>query len=134
VKREHARLVAAAGRVQEDLRRTTAQPWVCSLSADYVLTLTDGVMIRRLVLESEVEDEDWFVNAGTADAGAGLDADADELLAYEVAEAMTDLGFEWPVCQEHRRAMGSCSGWWYCEGESSESYHDIAEVGSLSAG
>ena len=126
----------AAARVEADLRRTTGRPWTCSVDPGLVLTLTDGVVTRRVLLESEVEDEGWFVQAeaDTDEVSAGLDADADEVLAYEVSEAMTDLGVQWPVCQEHRRAMGSCSGWWYCEGESTESYHDIAEVGSLSKG
>jgi hypothetical protein len=72
-----------------------------------------------------------LVRAGrgvTDELGAGLDADADELLATEVAEALRSLGVTWPICAQHRRVMGACEGWWYCEGEP---YHDVAEVGSL---
>jgi hypothetical protein len=126
----------AAARVQADLRRTTGRPWGCSVDSDLVLMLTDGVITRAWSLEPELEDADWFVDPSAApeEASAGLDADADELLAFEVAEAMADLGFEWPVCPEHRRVLGSCEGWWYCDGPSPESYHDVAEVGSLPAG
>ena len=128
--RDLARLSAAAERVQADLRRTTSKPWTCSVDGDYTLSVTDGVIDERLLLEAEVEDEDWFLPAGATatEQSAGLDADADELLASEVAEALRGLGITWPTCAEHRRAMGACEGWWYCEGAP---YHDVAEVGSL---
>ena len=53
------------------------------------------------------------------------------MLASEVAEALRVLGITWPTCAQHRRAMGSCEGWWYCEGEP---YHDVAEVGAVGQG
>ena len=126
------RLSAAAERVQEDLRRTTDRPWTCSVDADYVLSVTDGVGSERLPLEPAVEDENWYAPAGAtaAELIAGLDADADELLASEVAEALRCLGVTWPVCAEHRQVMAACEGWWYCEGDPS---HDVAQVGSLAA-
>jgi hypothetical protein len=135
VLREPERLVRAATRVEADLRRTTGRPWTCSVDSELVLTITDGVIARIVVLEREVEDEEWFVRPGAnpAEVSAGLDADASELVGGEAAEAMTDLGLEWPVCPEHSRVLGSCSGWWYCDGPSPEDYHDVAEVGLLSA-
>jgi hypothetical protein len=45
--------------------------------------------------------------------------------------ARRNLGATWPACPEHRRVIGACEGWWYCEGEP---YHDVEEVGSLSDG
>ena len=107
-----------------------SRPWTCSVDSEYVLSVTDGAITARLLLESEVEDEDWYApaEASTDELGAGLDADADELLATEVAEALRSLGVTWPICAQHRRVMGACEGWWYCEGEP---YHDVAEVGSL---
>jgi hypothetical protein len=132
VDRSLGRLSAAAERVQADLRRTTDRPWSCSIDSAYVFSLTDGVVTERLLLEAEVEDEDWFApaEATAGEVSAGLEADADELLAIEVAEALRNLGVTWPVCVEHRQVMGACEGWWYCEGEP---YHDVAEVGSLSS-
>jgi len=102
------------------------------VDADYVLHVSDGVASERVLLESEVEDEDWFAPAeATADElDGGLDADADELVASEVAEVLRSLGEVWPICSEHHRLMGMCEGWWYCEGEP---YHDVAVVGSLAA-
>jgi hypothetical protein len=104
----------------------------CSIDPDYVLCVTDGVVTERLLLESEVEDEGWFApaEATAEEQNAVLDADADELLASEVAEAPTSLGVTWPVCAEHRRVLDACEGWWYCEGER---YQDVAEVGCLSS-
>ena len=130
MKRELTRLAAAAARVQADLRRTTEKPWVCSVSPDYLLSVTDGVATEQLPLEAEVEDEGWFTPLGAtaSELNAGLDADADETLATEVTEALWTFGVTWPLCPEHRKVMGVCSGWWYCEGEP---YHDLAEVGSL---
>ncbi len=132
MRRDAAWLSAAAERVSADLVRTTNRPWTCDVGSDYVLTVSDGVIGERLLLESEVEDEEWFapVGATAAELDAGLDADADELLSSEVAEALRSLGVEWPVCADHRRAMISCSGSWICNGEPS---HDVAEVGSLQA-
>ena len=97
------------------------------------MSVTDGVVATRWPLEAEVEDEDWFVPADVTDSesSAGLDADADELLASEVAEALKGLGITWPTCAAHRRVMGACEGWWYCGGEP---YHDVSEVGSLQDG
>jgi hypothetical protein len=130
VNRDPARLTAAAERVQADLRRTTGRPWACSVDSEFVLRVTDGVADQRLLLESAVEDEDWFAPSDVTaeELSAGLDADADELLASEVAEALRTLGITWPACVEHRRVMGACEGWWYCEGDP---YHDVAEVGAL---
>jgi hypothetical protein len=103
------------------------------MGADYLLSITDGGLSARVQLEREVEDEDWFVRAEAtpSELSAGLDADADEAVAYEVTEGLVDVGVTWPVCPDHQRAMGACSGLWYCEGEP---YHDVAEVGSLRAG
>jgi hypothetical protein len=130
VKRDLTRLAAAAARVQADLRRTTEKPWVCSVGPDYLLSVTDGVATEHVPLEAEVEDEDWFTPPGAtaSEQSAGLDADADETLATEVTEVLWTFGVTWPLCPEHCKAMGVCSGWWYCEGEP---YHDLAEVGSL---
>lgn len=85
--RDVGRLSAAAERVQEDLRRTTDRPWTCSVDTEYVLSVTDGVVIERLLLAPDVEDEDWFTpgDATAVELSAGLDADAGELLATEVA-------------------------------------------------
>ena len=131
--RDLARLSAAAERVQADLRRTTSRPWTCSVDSDHLLSVTDGVIGERLLLESEVEDEDWFLPAGATatELSAGLDADADEVLASEVAEALRGLGIAWPTCSAHRRVMGACEGWWYCEGVP---HHDVAQVGALEQG
>jgi hypothetical protein len=130
VEREPARLVAAAERVQADLRRTTDRAWTCALDGDLVLTVSDGVQSGQRVLVAEVEDEDWYAPAGAtpAELSAGLDADADEMVATEVVEALRVMGVSWPVCVDHARAMGNCSGWWYCEGDVQ---HDVAEAGSL---
>ncbi|WP_369137231.1 hypothetical protein [Modestobacter versicolor] len=131
--RELDRLSAAAARVQADLRRTTGRPWRCSVDAAHLLTVTDGTVTGRVVLDAEVEDEEWFVPAGAtpAERDAGLDADADEVVAGEVTAALRDHGVEWPRCPDHHRQLGACSGWWTCEGGAS---HDVAEVGSLQAG
>ncbi len=114
--RDLARLSAAAERVQADLRRTTSRPWTCSVDGDYALSVTGGVVHERLLLEAEIEDEDWFLPAGVtaAEQSAGLDADADEMVASEVAEALRVLGITWLICVQHRRVMGACEGWWYC--------------------
>jgi hypothetical protein len=130
VKRELARLAAAAARVEADLRRTMDKPWACSVDSDYLLSVTDGVVTEHVRLEAEVEDEDWFTPPGmtAAELSGGLDADANETLATEVKEALWVLGVTWPMCPEHRQIMGVCAGWWYCEGEP---YHDVADVGSL---
>jgi hypothetical protein len=119
--------------VEADLRRTTGRSWSCSVDGQYVLAVTDGVQTVRVLLESEVEDEEWFVRDGSsaADLDAGLDADADELLASEVVEVLNSLGVAWPLCREHRGTMGACEGWWYCNGEP---YHDVAGVGALEQG
>ena len=128
--RDLGRLSAAAGRVQADLRRTTNRPWTCSVDPDHVLTVTDGEVTERVALEPEVEDESWYLPEGAtaAEQDQALDADADEVVAGEVAEALRAQGISWPVCPEHGRVLGNCEGWWYCEGEP---YHDVAEVGSL---
>ncbi len=88
---------------------------------------------EQVLLESEVEDEDWVApsEASPDEVIGGLNADADELVASEAAEVLRSLGETWPVCPQHRRVMGMCEGWWYCEGEP---YHDVAEVGSLTTG
>ncbi|MBN1093637.1 hypothetical protein JKP75_14380 [Blastococcus sp. TML/M2B] len=130
MQRDADRLTAAAVRVEADLRRTTGRPWTCSVE-DFALTVTDGVLTRRVELEHEVEEAFVAPPVEPRDLEADLDADADEVVAYEVSEALTDLGLHWPVCPEHRQVMGSCTGWWYCSGET---YHDVAEIGSLQAG
>jgi hypothetical protein len=133
VQREPARLVAAAGRVQADLRRTTGHPWTCTIDDDLVLTVSDGVRSEQLALVAEVEDEAWYAPAGATpgELGAGLDADADEVVGTEVAEALRALGLSWPVCADHARVLGNCSGAWCCPGEPQ---HDIAEAGQLPGG
>ena len=127
-------LSAAATRVQADLRGTTGKPWTCSVDADYLLQVSDGVASERVLLEAEDEDEDedWFAPPGASpeQLNGGLTADADEAVASETTEALRSPGEEWPVCPEHRRVTGVCEGWWYCEGEP---YHDVAEVGSLAS-
>lgn len=67
-----------------------------------------------MLLESDVEDEEWFTpgDATAAELNAGLDADSDELLASEVVEALGALGVAWPVCREHEGPLGACEGWW----------------------
>lgn len=133
MKRDLERLSVSADRVQADLRRTTDRSWTCSVGPDYVLSVTDGEVTERVLLKSEVEDEDWYApeEASESELDQGLSADADELLATEVAEALRAQDVTWPICPEHRRVMGNCEGWWYCEGEP---YHDVAEVGSLQDG
>ena len=128
--RDLGRLSAAAGRVQADLRRTTDRPWTCSVEPDHVLTVTDGEVTERVALEPAVEDESWYLPEGAtaAEQDQGLDADADEVVAGEVAEALRAQGISWPVCPEHGRVLGNCENWWFCEGTPS---HDVAEVGSL---
>lgn len=103
------------------------------MEANYVLHVSDGVASEQVLLESAVEDEDWYApsEATPDELDGGLDADADELVASEAAEALRSLGHVWPVCPQHRREMGMCEGWWCCEGEP---YHDVAQVGSLTAG
>ena len=133
VERQPDRLVAAAGRVEADLRRTTGRAWTCTVDDALVLTVSDGVRSEQVALVDEVEDEDWYAPAGatSTELAAGLDADADEVVATDVAEVLRVLGTTWPVCALHARAMGNCSGWWYCPGEPQ---HDVAEAGSLPEG
>lgn len=133
MERDAARLSAAAARVEADLRRTTGRAWTCSISPDHVLQVSDGVHSERLRLEDEVEDEPWFApeDASPDELDEGLDADADELVAGELAEFLRSVGVAWPICVDHRRLLGVCSGWWYCEGEP---YHDVAAVGELQTG
>ena len=133
MRRDPDRLAAAAERVQSDLRRTMDQAWTCALDDALVLTVSDGVRSEQVLLVDEVEDEDWYAPAGAtpAELSAGLDADASEVIASEVTEALRALGTTWPLCAEHVRAMGNCSGWWYCQGEPP---HDVAEAGSLPEG
>jgi hypothetical protein len=108
VKRDRARLSAAAGRVEADLRRTTQQPWTCFVADDYTLHVTAGGLSSKVLLEADVEDEEWFApaEASPADVDDGLDADADELLASEAVELMRVLGITWPVCPDHSQVMG----------------------------
>ena len=133
VQRQPDRLVAAVGRVEADLRRTTGRAWNCRLDDGLVLTVSDGVRSEQVVLVDEVEDQDWYAPTGAtpAELGAGLDADADEVVATEVAEVLRVLGTTWPVCASHARVMANCSGWWYCPGDPQ---HDVAEAGSLPVG
>jgi hypothetical protein len=79
------------------------------VDSDLVVTFTDGAVTRRGVLEADVEDEHWFPPPGAdpAEVSAGLDVDAEEVLAEAVSDAMIELGLEWPVCPEHRQLMGS---------------------------
>lgn len=103
------------------------------MTDDYLLRVSTGPRVEQILLESEVEDENWFapVDATPAELDAGLEADANELLAAEIGEAVRALGIEWPTCPQHGRLMDACSSWWYCAGEP---YHDVAEVGSLPEG
>ena len=125
--------MAAAGRVQADLRRTTDPAWSCTLDEDLLLTVSDGVRSGQLLVVAEVEDEAWYAPSGAtaAELGAGSDADAGGAVATAVAEALGTAGVSWPVCTDHVRAMGNCEGWWYCPGEPQ---HDVAETGSLPGG
>ncbi|KQS66544.1 hypothetical protein [Modestobacter sp. Leaf380] len=81
-------------------------------------------------LDAEV-DEALVDGVSPASMNASLDADADDAVAYEVSEGLADLGVTWPVCPDHQRPMGVCSGLWFCEGKP---YHDLADVGHLEAG
>lgn len=132
MQREPSRLAAAAERVQADLRRTTGKAWTCSVDGEYVLHVSDGAESQPVLLDSDVHDEHWFVPEGATpeQVDDGLDADAEELVAQEAAEALRLFDVEWPVCREHDRILGACSGWWYCGGQT---YHDVAAVGSLKA-
>lgn len=132
MKRDTARLSAAASRAEQDLQRTTGQGWTCAISDGYVLHVTNGAVSEEVLLEENLEDEHWFVPAGASpvDLNDGLDADADELLATEVAEAVRALGVDWPLCAEHHRLMEACSSGWYCNGTP---YHDVAAIGELEA-
>ncbi len=100
------------------------------MDPDYVLHVSDGALNERVLLESQVDDEDWFVpsDASPDEVNGGLDADADELVASGAAEALRSLGETWAICPQHARVMGMCEGWWYCEGNP---YHGVAPVGSL---
>src|SRR3954470_19513938 len=95
MRRDLARLSAAAARVEADLRRTTQRPWICSVADDYTLYVTDGVISERVLLDADVEDEDWFAPPGAspAEIEAGRAADA----AAQGAGAGADRGAHPPV-------------------------------------
>lgn len=96
----------------------------------YTLAVSNGVDTEHILLQEDLDDEEWFAPSGAsaAEIEEGLDSDADELLATEIAGALNVFGTAWPTCAEHDRVMGACSGLWYCGGEP---YHDVAVVGSL---
>ena len=128
--RDPLRLRRAPGLVEADLCRTTGAPWRCEISADLVLTVTDGQQSESVLLEREIQDEEWYVDerAFPEELDAALDDEAAEAVADEVLEVLRALDVPWPLCIAHGALMGSCSGVWFCEGPPG---HDVAEVGAL---
>jgi len=130
VKRDQAAVRAAVGRVESDLRRTLDPAWSCALDDDWVLTVNDGMRTEVSGLAGDVEDESWYFESDQtpSERAAAQAAEADELVATEVAEILRVLGVGWPVCPQHARLMSNCEGWWLCSGPPS---HDVATAGTL---
>ena len=128
--RDLVRLRRAAGRVQDDLHRTSGRAWSCFVGDDYVLSVADGRRVEQVLLEAEIKDEDWFLPLGFEETQLDglLDADADEVVGSETAQVLGVLGIRWPVCADHGGVLDPCSSWWLCD---SAEPHDVAAVGFL---
>ena len=127
---EPQRLSGAAARLTADLHRTLGEAWRCSIAGDRTLTLTGPDVQEAVLLDSQVEDEDWYVRPefSPQDQAEALNAAADDLVANTVSEVFDSLGTPWPVCPEHEQAAGNCDGSWYC---ASAETHDLGLLGEL---
>ena len=105
VLRDLDRLRWAAARVQDDLRRTTGRLWSCVVGDDYVMSVTEGRRVEQVLLEAEVEEEEWFLPSGleASELDGSLDADADEVVGGDTAQVLRVMGIWWPVCGARRR-------------------------------
>jgi hypothetical protein len=130
VQRDIETLRLSVSRVEADLNRTLGASWTCTIDDQYRLTVAHGDQTEMSLLQSDVEDEQWYVKSDQAreERAAALEADADEAVATEVTEILHVMGIVWPTCPQHSEPLWNCEGWWGCNGPDS---HDIALLGSL---
>ena len=130
VERDRGRLRRAAADVASDLERVSGKGWRCTLDDEYVLSVTFGEQSESTLLESSVEDEQWFVSPEMTpeQQAEALNADAAEAVAEEVLEVLRAAGWPSPLCDEHRRPLMVCGDVWLCNGPPG---HDVAAIGHL---
>jgi hypothetical protein len=130
VDRDRDRLRRAAADVASDLTRVSGTGWKCIVDDQYVLTVTFRDQSESTVLESAVEDEEWYVSPKMTpeQQALALDADASEAVADEVLEVLRAAGWPSPHCDEHRLGLTVCGDVWLGNGPPG---HDVAAVGHL---
>jgi hypothetical protein len=120
----------AATDVAADLRRMSSAQWDCQVGDDYVLTVSFGDASESVLLQREIEDEEWYVapEFTPEEKAQALEMDAAEAVAEETLEVLRAQQWPWPQCAKHRRPLMVCSGTWLCNGPPA---HELAVVGAL---
>lgn len=128
MRRDLALVRAATDLVAADLRRALGPPWACRVDDDWVLAISDGPRTEVSLLDREVDDEQWFVNAHwSAEQQRGaLAVEATEAVASEALEMLRVLDAGPLTCPTHGSGLDACEGVWFCGGG-----HDVAFVGRL---
>ena len=132
MQRELQRLRRVGELFDADFKRTLGATWSVTVSDGPVVTVTDGHRTESVLLDNEVDLENWPQEAWSEQyRDHTLDDDASESLAGEIFEVARLWNVSFPSCPEHASTLVDvCSMTWTCPGPPA---HDIAPVGHLGA-